>query len=57
VKRSELTAKIAALRQEQFQSTDHATYLGWTPERLTEYNNRASLITELLTQLANCNGD
>jgi hypothetical protein len=51
--RSELTAKIAALRRQQNESSERAIYLGWAREALTEYDSRSKLLTDLLTQLEN----
>ena len=50
-KYSELTTKIAALRKQQLAASEHATYCGWTPETVAEYDNRADLLATLHTRL------
>jgi hypothetical protein len=49
--RSELTAKISALRLQQNESIELATYVGWTRETLAEHDSRSKVVTDLLTQL------
>jgi hypothetical protein len=55
--RAELTAKIAALRKQQHESTERAVYVGWTREALAEHDSRSKLLTDLLTQLENSYGE
>ncbi len=50
-KHSELTTKIAALRKQQFAASEHATYCGWTPETVAEYDKRADLLAMFTTRL------
>jgi hypothetical protein len=50
-KRSELIEQIVALRQQQRESTERATYIGWTSETLADHGRRSQLLTDLLSQL------
>jgi hypothetical protein len=49
--RSELIVQIVAVRHEQDESNDRATYVGWTPEKLADHDNRSKLIATLTAQL------
>ena len=55
-KLSELTAQISALRKQQIDASDRATYLGWTAKTQEDYDSRADLISDLIARLAS-NGD
>jgi hypothetical protein len=51
-KRAELLSQVTGLRQQQDESNERATYLGWTVETMSEYEKRANLLAVLLTRLA-----
>jgi hypothetical protein len=50
-KHAKLIAEIAALRKQQLESTENATYLGWTIETRAAHENRADLLERLCLQL------
>jgi len=54
---SKLWAQLAVLRKQQMDASDRAIYLGWTAQTRAEYDSRSDLIGDLLTRLANPNGD
>lgn len=56
-KRSEILAQIAALRDQQRESSLDATYLGWTPGTSSAHDGRADLIAFLMARLADSSGD
>lgn len=51
-KRARLVAEIAQLRRQQLESTENATFFGWTLEARTDHEKRADRIELLLLQLA-----
>ena len=52
LKRSELTAQIAALRKQQYEASVHATFVGWTPETIAEHDKVSDRIALLFARLA-----
>ena len=56
-KLSELAERIAALRKQQRESNDHASYVGWTPEIIAEHDRRPALIGLILMRLKYASGD
>jgi hypothetical protein len=56
-KRSELTAQLAALQEQQHQASVHATFLGWTPDTMAEYERCADLISLLAAKLEKSSAD
>ena len=50
--RARVLAEIAILRKQQLESTDSATFFGWTPETKADHEKRADRIKLLVLQLA-----
>jgi hypothetical protein len=55
--RSILTARIAALQQQQSETIEHAANVGWTREALAEHDSRSKFVTDLITHLENSHGE
>jgi hypothetical protein len=56
-KRAELLSQVTGSRQQQDESNERATYVGWTVESMSEYEKRANFLALLVTRLAVASGD
>jgi hypothetical protein len=50
-RRTELTAELAKLREQQVESNTNATFAGWNPEQTAKHGKRADRISVLSREL------